>query len=584
MAILLAGFSQSLLAQTDYYWSNAAGGSWHTPGNWRTGTATGPFATVAPTRDDNVFINNSFPSAATITVMQASAAKNFTYSVTNRAVTLQIGALLEIAGSVSITNNTANAGAASKLSITTAPTATTAAITAGTVAIKFTAPLSANATIQSGGSNPTTYGAPVIFDSPGSKWTLQDNMTASNRVTFTNGHVVAIPAPDPRPSIDPVLRNSNTIPASPRFGINHTGTIVSSRNQSHVVGYFQMVDAGLGATLPTIPIGDGTYLRPMVLQSVTGGGAGSNIIFRYYNNYPTATVSPALTTNIHPTLGAGLNGVSTMEYWYVGREGGSANPKFVLDYNNTNPALPTNYYRIDKWQALTIAALHSNDNAWVLRTSVPSNPGSGSTTLTLDQALSSNFGWFTIARVGVSSLPVRLVSFTGQQLEGQVQLKWQSSSEENTSHFEVERSADGKNFSPVLTKKAQGNSSSLVSYNAIDNSPLSGTSYYRLKMVDLDGTFEYSKLVAVNAEGTLQVLAYPNPSQGNGINLIAGDGSKLVVKSVSDLFGKTVGYQQRNAGESLQVNFAQPLPAGFYVATLAGSDNGALVKVKFVVQ
>jgi hypothetical protein len=165
-----------------------------------------------------------------------------------------------------------------------------------------------------------------------------------------------------------------------------------------------------------------------------------------------------------------------------------------------------------------------------------------------------------------------------------VQLKWQSSSEENTSHFEVEKSADGKNFSPVLTKKAQGNSSSLVSYNAIDNSPLGGTSYYRLKMVDLDGTFEYSKLVAVSAEATLQVRAYPNPSQGNGINLTAGDGSKLVLKSVSDLFGKAVGYQQRNAGESLQVDFAQPLPAGFYVATLAGSDSGALVKVKFVVQ
>jgi hypothetical protein len=114
---------------------------------------------------------------------------------------------------------------------------------------------------------------------------------------------------------------------------------------------------------------------------------------------------------------------------------------------------------------------------------------------------------------------------------------------------------------------------------------MSGTSYYRLKMVDLDGTFEYSKLVAVSAEGTLAVRAYPNPSKGSGISLVAGDGSKLVLKSVSDLFGKQVGYQAGNAaGESLQINFAQPLPAGFYVATLAGSDNGQLVKVKFVVQ
>jgi hypothetical protein len=103
-------------------------------------------------------------------------------------------------------------------------------------------------------------------------------------------------------------------------------------------------------------------------------------------------------------------------------------------------------------------------------------------------------------------------------------------------------------------------------------------------MVDLDGTFEYSKMVAVSAESELLVRAYPNPSKGNSVHLIAGNGSKLVLKSVSDLFGKQVGYQAAHAPEGLQVNFAQPLPAGFYVATLAGNDNGQLVKVKFVVQ
>jgi hypothetical protein len=192
--------------------------------------------------------------------------------------------------------------------------------------------------------------------------------------------------------------------------------------------------------------------------------------------------------------------------------------------------------------------------------------------------------WFTIARRDQSPLPVRLVSFSAQYVDGQVQLKWQSSSEENTSHFEVEKSADGKTFSQVLTKKAQGNSSSLVSYQAIDNSPLSGTSYYRLKMIDRDGTFEYSKMVAVSAESDLLVRAYPNPCQGNSIHFVAINGSKLVLKSVSDLFGKQVGYQAANVTEGLQVRFAQPLPAGFYVATLMGSDNGQLVKVKFVVQ
>jgi hypothetical protein len=260
--------------------------------------------------------------------------------------------------------------------------------------------------------------------------------------------------------------------------------------------------------------------------------------------------------------------------------------------------------RLDKWYGLTIAGLStSNSNppsaTWFDLNSKPvaaayvSNPvnitinaetGVYDFWVSAGGASNSN-NWITFGRRGVTPMPVHLVSFTGQQLNGQVQLKWQSSAEENTSHFEVEKSADGKNFSQLLTRKAQGNSASLVSYNAIDNNPLSGTSYYRLKMVDLDGTFEYSKLVAVSAEGTLQVRAYPNPSKGSGVNIIAGDGSKLVLKAVSDLFGKQVGYRaDSSSAEGLQVNFTQPLPAGFYVATLASSDNGQLVKVKFVVQ
>ncbi len=198
----------------------------------------------------------------------------------------------------------------------------------------------------------------------------------------------------------------------------------------------------------------------------------------------------------------------------------------------------------------------------------------------------NNNVWFTIARRDANGLPVRLVSFSAQQLDGQVQLKWQSASEENTSHFDVERSADGQQFDPLLTKKAQGNSAALVSYNAIDNSPLSGTSYYRLKMVDLDGTFEYSNIVAVHAEGTVLVRPYPNPCNGREVQFLALNGDKLVLQSVIDAFGKPVGYEASPVyGQGLYVNFYGALPAGFYVATLVTDDDKReRVRIKFVVQ
>ncbi|MBD0255239.1 MAG: T9SS type A sorting domain-containing protein [Cytophagales bacterium] len=191
---------------------------------------------------------------------------------------------------------------------------------------------------------------------------------------------------------------------------------------------------------------------------------------------------------------------------------------------------------------------------------------------------------FTIGRNN-ARLPVRLVSFSAQQLDGRVQLKWQSASEENTSHFDVERSADGRNFDLLLTKKAQGNSSTLVSYNALDNSPLGGTSYYRLKMADLDGTFEYSSMVSVNAEGTVLVRPYPNPSNGREVQFLALNGDKLVLQSVMDASGKPVGFEASPvSGQGLYVNFYRALPAGFYVATLVTDDKRERVRIKFIVQ
>jgi hypothetical protein len=178
------------------------------------------------------------------------------------------------------------------------------------------------------------------------------------------------------------------------------------------------------------------------------------------------------------------------------------------------------------------------------------------------------------------------MSFSAQRIDGQVKLKWQSAEEKNTSHFEVERSADGKQFTQLLTKNAQGNSASLVSYNVIDNSPLSGTSYYRLKMVDLDGTFEHSKMVSVSTEVGVLVRAYPNPANGREVRFLAPNGDKLVLQSVTDAFGKAVGFEAAPVyGEGLYVNFYGSLPAGFYVATLVTDDDKReRVRVKFVVQ
>ncbi len=84
-------------------------------------------------------------------------------------------------------------------------------------------------------------------------------------------------------------------------------------------------------------------------------------------------------------------------------------------------------------------------------------------------------------------LPVSLTSFTAKPLNNAVQLNWVTASENNNSHFDLEKSTDGNNFIKFTSKPGAGNSNNTINYAATDNNPYTGTSYYKLIQVDFDG-------------------------------------------------------------------------------------------------
>lgn len=120
----------------------------------------------------------------------------------------------------------------------------------------------------------------------------------------------------------------------------------------------------------------------------------------------------------------------------------------------------------------------------------------------------STFGYFATTS---KSLPVQLISFNATPVENAVELKWATSQELNSSHFEVQRSTDSKNWNTVEKVSAKESSKVLQSYKAMDSAPLKGLSYYRLKMVDLDDTYAYSTIKQVNMSANHPIL-YPNPA------------------------------------------------------------------------
>jgi len=119
---------------------------------------------------------------------------------------------------------------------------------------------------------------------------------------------------------------------------------------------------------------------------------------------------------------------------------------------------------------------------------------------------------FQTATVQVSSpLPLILVRFGALYQNGGVLLQWSTASEQNVSHFEVQKGIDGTVFSSIGTVKAVGNSQSLNSYDLTDPQPGTGKVYYRLRMVDLDGSARYSQVVLVTISPLTISSVSPNP-------------------------------------------------------------------------
>jgi hypothetical protein len=151
---------------------------------------------------------------------------------------------------------------------------------------------------------------------------------------------------------------------------------------------------------------------------------------------------------------------------------------------------------------------------------------------------------FTLGTINTSQtpLPIELISFTATSTdENSVKLSWQTASELDNDYFTIERSKNASDWYPIFTVEGAGNSSSLLSYHQLDETPYQDISYYRLKQTDFDGEFKYSKIksVKINQFNSLQIS--PNPTN----SLIHISGSNKIELSEIRLYN-TLGQDVTN--------------------------------------
>jgi len=207
---------------------------------------------------------------------------------------------------------------------------------------------------------------------------------------------------------------------------------------------------------------------------------------------------------------------------------------------------------------------------------VPSARASFGTNHVLKASVAS-FSTFYFAS-NATVVPVTLLSLNGKYSNESVYLQWKTAMENNTSHFILERSTNGQNFTALTKVDAAGNTTNTKYYSYSDKdfySYVAPSVYYRLKMVDNDGTYKYSATINIPILGLHETITVsPNPALNElNANLYASNGGNATWKIVDNagrviLAGNTILSQGNN---KLVVNI-RDLSAGAYYLHIQGAQ------------
>lgn len=180
-------------------------------------------------------------------------------------------------------------------------------------------------------------------------------------------------------------------------------------------------------------------------------------------------------------------------------------------------------------------------------------------------------------------VPVTLTNITATLVNENVDVQWKVENEVSMLKYEVEKSMDGTNFSPVNTTAVSGVNNLSNTYNWLDINATAGANFYRIKMYDMAGRFRYSNIVKVDIESKFtSIVVYPNPVKNNVIGIQMGNqpgGTYYfrLVNAAGQTVYKTNGqYVAPNAAVTLKS--AGKLSQGLYYLEIASRTKMVAVK------
>jgi Secretion system C-terminal sorting domain len=450
----------------------------------------------------------------------------------------------------------------------------TLTLTNGTLSVSNSV-LALNGTLSLGsGGITTTTASNLSIGGTGAAFTVPSSITALAILTVNRGTGVSLSAPL---SINwsgtglVLTRGVLTTTAANLLSLASGSTASAGSDSGFVSGPMAKIFASTSAF--TFPIGKGAYYMPV---SVTPSATSSTTFKAEYFNAKQSQGN---------TLGTGLNNISDLEYFDIARTAGTANAYVTLSWNTASQIGTVADLRVGRWTGTQWENLGNS------ATTGTATLGTVKTTTYV-----TSFSQFALgSSTGTNPLPVELVSFTARTTGSAVNLSWHTATETNNYGFEIERTSHPEHVSPdaiITTASASnwtkigfveghGTTNAPQSYSYADNSA-SGKYSYRLKQIDRDGKFEYSKKVEATVVAAPAIFAlsqnYPNPFNPSTVITYSIASASHVTLRVYDMLGREVATlvnEQLTPGNYTATFNASRLSSGVYFYRLdAGTFSG----------
>ena len=189
---------------------------------------------------------------------------------------------------------------------------------------------------------------------------------------------------------------------------------------------------------------------------------------------------------------------------------------------------------------------------------------------------------YTVYVEGVlTPLPVELTDFQVSAKQNDVQLDWQTAAEKELERYEIERSISQADHFETLSKLPAKNDPNGAAYDYVDqNPPVNTDLYYRLKMIDTDGSFKYSPIRQTEiSRRSLTASISPNPGIEGSLLIEAEQAQSLQIR-VFNLWGQTLWAQEAlvEKGETRWAIPSENWPSGSYYVSINGTTEQQVLR------